>query len=383
MKTIEDMDFSDKRVLLRADFNVPVDDSGIILDDSRIKATIPTIQYILDRRPKQLIIMSHLGEPGGKIIEKLKMDRVSERLTLLLEKTVYKTRDCILQRMPGEGLILLENLRFHNEETDDNEEFAKKLASYGDIYVNDAFGVSHRKHASLHTITKFLPCCIGFLINKELEHLDISKMERPIMTIIGGAKLSTKIPLIQRMLVQADKVIVGGGMIFTFYKSERLEVGESIVDNDYLKNAEMMLHNEKLYIPEDVVIADCDTKQTLIKTVSYKEIEKKSIGLDIGRKSIDRIKELVKDAKTIIWNGPLGYYEKKPFDNATREIAEFLATLDSYRVVGGGDTADLIYEMHLQDKFSFVSTGGGACLEVLSGNKLAALQAIEEKELDE
>ena len=380
MRTIEEASFSGKKVLIRVDFNVPLDDSGNIKDDSRIQAAIPTINYVLDQGPRQVIIMSHLGEPKGKAVPKLAMDNVSARLTQLLGKTVYKTKDCIVNRMPGEGIVLLENLRFHREETDNDDEFAKKLASYADIYVNDAFGVCHRKHASVHAITRHIPGFAGLLIEKELERLDINKMARPVHAIIGGAKLDTKIPMIQRMLVNAEQVMVGGGMIFTFYKAKKYEIGESLLDKDYLKNAEMMLHNEKLYIPEDVVVADCETRETEIRTVAVDKIPAKSIGLDIGEKSVAKMKSILKDAGTVIWNGPLGYYEKQPFDRATSEIAKYIAGLNCNKVVGGGDTADLIHSLGLESGFTFISSGGGAALEVLSGNRLIALEALDESE---
>ncbi|MBN1792868.1 phosphoglycerate kinase [Candidatus Woesearchaeota archaeon] len=375
MKTVEDFDFSGKRVLLRVDFNVTLDEEGNVSDDSRIMAALPTIRHILEHRPRQLIIMSHLGDPEGPET-RFSMDKVSERLIQLLGKSVYKTKDAVVQRMPGEGLVLLENLRFHKEEKADDEEFAKKLASYADVYVNDAFGVCHRKHASVHAITKFLPSCAGLLIKKELENLDIDRMPKPIFAILGGGKLGTKIPLIQRLLVNTDKVIVGGGMIFTFYKAQKYEIGESVVDKSYLKNAEVMCHNEKLYLPEDVVVADCESK-TEVRTVAAGSIPKKSVGLDIGAKSVKQIKKMLKGARTVLWNGPLGYYEKPPFDKATREIANFIAGLDCNKVVGGGDTADIIHKMELEGKYSFISSGGGAALEVLSGNALPALEALE------
>lgn len=382
MRSVEDVELEGKRVLLRVDFNVPVDEDGNVKDDGRIVAALPTIRYILEQRAKQLIIMSHLGDPKGQVIERLKMNKVNDRLIQLLKKTVYKTKDCIIQkRMPGEGLILLENLRFHSGEKENDEEFAKKLASYAEVYVNDAFGVCHRKHASVHAITKFLPSCAGFLIKKELDQLDLEKMPRPIYAILGGAKLGTKIPLIQRLLVKTDKVIVGGGMIFTFYKAQGLEIGESVVDTAYLKNAEVMCNNEALYLPEDVVIADCESK-TEIKTVNVKEMPKKSIGLDIGEKSVKKIKKMLLEAKTVLWNGPLGYYEKEPFDKATNEIAEYIAGLECNKVVGGGDTADAIHKLELDGKYTFISSGGGAALEVLSGARLVALKALDDNEVD-
>jgi phosphoglycerate kinase len=377
MRYINEADLFDKRVLVRVDFNVPVDAKGDIQEDSRIKAALPTIQYILEQRPHQLILMSHMGEPEGKVVENLKMDKVAERLTQLLEKTVYKTKDCILKKMPGEGLILLENLRFHKEETDNDEEFAKKLASYADVYINDAFGACHRKHASLHAIVKFVPSYIGFLIEKELEHLDLEAMPKPVVAILGGAKLKTKIPLIQRMLLKCDHVIVGGGMIFTFYKAKKLEIGKSMLDTDYLKDAELMMHNDKIYIPEDVVVANPKTYLD-IEDVDVDKIPAEKAGLDIGQKSIAKIKEILSGAKTIIWNGPLGYYERAPFDASTRQVAQIIAGMECNKIAGGGDTADALHSYGLDDKFTFISSGGGASLELLSGNKLVALQALEE-----
>ena len=380
MLTVKDAELSDKRILLRVDFNVPVDENGEIQDDSRIKAAVPTISHILEQRPRQLIIMSHLGEPEGKVVENLKLDKVSERLTQILEKTVYKTKDCIVSRMPGEGLILLENVRFHKEEMENSDEFAAKLASYGDIYINDAFGVCHREHASVHAITKLLPSYIGFLIEKELANLDIDKMERPVYSVLGGGKLKTKIPLIKRMLLKTDKVIAGGGMIFTFYKAKRWETGQSVVDDSYMKDAEMMVHNENLYLPEDIVTAESTAEGMKIRTVAADALGADMKGLDVGEASMAKIKEMLKNAKTILWNGPLGYYEKPPFDKATNELAQYLSELTCTRIIGGGDTAEVVHALGLESKFTFISSGGGAALEVLSGSELAAMKAMRESQ---
>ncbi len=378
MKTIEQMQLENKRVLLRTEFSVPVEEDGTIKDDSRIRESIPTIRYILSKNPKQLIIMSKIGDPEGKVVENLKMNRVAERLTQLLGKKVAKTDDCILQKLPEEKIILLENLRFHKEEGENDIAFAQKLASYGDVYVNDAFGVCHRKNASMHAITQFLPGAIGLLVKKELEYLNIEKMPKPIYSILGGAKLKTKIPLIERMLSKADKVIVGGGMIFTFYAERGMNIGGSLLEKDYLARAKEMSSNPKLYLPKDVVVADAVNKETNVKNVPIDAIPPQSMGLDVGEKSIEEMKALLKNAKTIIWNGPLGYYEKPPFDHATNEMATYIASLNCTKIAGGGDTADAIHQLGLENKFTFISTGGGASLEVLSGNKLAALQALEE-----
>ncbi|MBN2458858.1 phosphoglycerate kinase [Candidatus Woesearchaeota archaeon] len=379
LNTLKDADFTEKKVLLRADLDVPLDvKSGDISDDSRLKAAIPTIKKILDDGAKQLIIMGHMGSPGGKIVKPLCMDKVAIRLMKLSGKSICKLDDCINIKIPeNEKIILLENLRFHKEEEANDIEFAKKLASCADIYVNNAFATCHRAHASMHAITKLLPGCIGLQIEKELENLDFSTMQRPIIALLGGAKLKTKIPIIQAMLVQADKVLIGGGMMFTFYAVQGLEIGKSLVDYTYSSNAKIMLYNEKLALPKDVVIADYENNQAGIRTVSYNQIPAKSIGLDIGEESIEEFKQELRKANTIIWNGPMGYYEKPPFDKATAELAKIIADLDCKKIVGGGDTADLINKLGLAGKFTFVSSGGGAALELLSGKKLVALEELD------
>ncbi|HJX05866.1 MAG TPA: phosphoglycerate kinase [Candidatus Nanoarchaeia archaeon] len=379
LRTLKDVDFTEKRVILRADLDVPIDvKSGEISDDSRLKAAIPTIKKILEDGAKQLIIMGHMDSPDGRVVESLKMDRVAVRLMKLLGKTVYKTNNCILKKLPDESIILLENLRFHKGEEANDDIFAQKLASYADLYVNNAFATCHRAHASMHAITKYLPGCVGLQIEKELENLDFKSMQRPIVALLGGSKLKTKIPLIQYMLARADKVLLGGAMIFTFYFAEGLEIGKSLNDLNYAMNAKIMLNNEKLLLPEDVVIADYQNQAAGIRTVSYKEIPKKSIGLDIGEKSIEAFKQELRKAETIIWNGPLGYCEKPPFDKATVELARIISDLGCRKIVGGGDTGDVINKLGLTDKFTFVSSGGGAALELLSGKKLVALEALEE-----
>jgi phosphoglycerate kinase len=378
MRTFKHFDFKNKKVILRADLDVPIDEkSGEITDDFRLKMAVPTIKLLLKKGASQIIIMGHMDSPEGKVVENLKMDKVALRLIKLLGRNVYKTRDCVKIKIPpDEKVVLLENLRFHAEEEKNDDEFAKKLASYADIYVNNAFATCHRAHASMHAITKYLPGCVGLQVEKEIAMLDISKMKHPMVAVLGGAKLKTKIPIIQRMLVQADKVLLGGAMIFTFYAAKKLEIGNSMVDNDYLVNAQMMLNNEKLVLPKDIVIAN-PSLDTGIKTVNYDKIPKGTIGLDIGVQSIEQFKGELKKAATIIWNGPLGYYERKPFDKATVEIAKFMAELTSDRIIGGGDTADVIHRLKLDKKFTFISSGGGAALELLSGKKLVAIEALE------
>lgn len=382
MRTLAHFDFKDKRVLLRADLDVPIDDkTGEITDDFRLKLAVPTIKHLLKKKAKQIIIMGHMDSPEGKVVENLKMDKVALRLIRLLKRNVYKTRDCInIKIPPDEKVVLLENLRFHAEEEKNDDLFAQQLSAYADIYVNNAFATCHRAHASMHAITKYLPGCVGLQVQKEVENLDISKMQKPIVAILGGAKLKTKIPIIKKMLLQADKVLVGGGMIFTFYAAKRWEIGNSLCDNDYLDDARMMINNEKLVLPRDIVIAKASLTEG-IATVPADKIPKDMIGLDIGELSVAEFKMELNNARTIIWNGPLGYYEKKPFDNATIEIAKYLGTLDCNKIVGGGDTADLIHKEGLDKNFSFISSGGGASLELLSGKELVAIKALEEQKV--
>ena len=381
MRTLSHFDFKDKRVLLRADLDVPIDDNGDVKDDFRLKLLVPTVKFLLKKKAKQIIIMGHMDSPEGKVVPNLKMDKVALRLIKLLGRNVYKTRDCIKIKIPpDEKVVLLENLRFHAEEEKNDDAFAQQLASYADVYVNNAFATCHRAHASMHAITKFLPGCVGLQVQKEIENLDISKMQKPIVALLGGAKLKTKIPIIQRMLILASKVLVGGGMIFTFYSAKRLEIGQSLCDNDYLDNARMMINNDKLVLPRDIVVAKASLTEG-IKTVPYDKMPKDMIGLDLGEMTIAEFKQELSKAATIIWNGPLGYYEKKPFDDSTVEIAKFMGTLNCNKIVGGGDTADLIHKEGLDKNFSFISSGGGAALEILSGKELVAIKALEEQKL--
>ncbi|KYK26349.1 hypothetical protein AYK26_05140 [Euryarchaeota archaeon SM23-78] len=383
MKTLKKVDLRDKRVLLRADLDVPLDERGDIKDDSRLKFAIPTIKFILEKGAKLLVIMGHIDRPEGKVVDKLRMDRVAVRLMKLIGKNVYKLDDCVGKAIPrGEKIILLENLRFHAEEEANDERFAQSLASYGDVYVNNAFGTCHRAHASTHAITKFIPGCIGLQVEEELKHLDMSKMRKPIVALIGGAKLKTKIPLIQEMLAKADKVLLGGAMIFTFYFAQGLEIGKSLNDSNYAMNAKLMLNNEKLLLPKDIVIADYEDQQAGIRTVAFNKIPKKSIGLDIGKKSVEDFKLELRKANTIIWNGPMGYYEKPLFNKATNELAKMISELDCNKIIGGGDTADAINKLDLAHKFTFISSGGGAALELLAGKELVALKALEENEIN-
>lgn len=379
LKTIYDIDLKDKRILLNVDFNVPMDENGEIKDDLRIKAALPTIQYALKSGCRQVVIMSHLGRPEGKAVPKLRLDKVAARLMFLLGKEVAKLDDCIDVEIPQDKkVVVLENIRFHKDEETNDPEFAKKLAMHGDIYVNDAFANAHREHASVVGVPKLLPSYMGALMMKELKALSLEKAEYPLVAILGGAKLETKIPILNNLLQKVDKALVGGAMIFTFYKAKGLEIGKSLLDEKSLDIARMINNNEKLVLPSDIVAAKDKTADAETAVVDADAIPADMIGLDLGPKTVEMFKSILKDAKTVVWNGPLGYIEVEKFAKATREIMEFLAGLDAKVIIGGGDTADVIDDMKMHERFYHVSTGGGASMTLLEGKKLPAIKALEE-----
>lgn len=385
VNTIEALDFKGKVVFLRAGFDVPVDSTGIILDDFRIRESIPTIKLLFRKGAKQVIIGSHQGRPKGKE-EHLSMKNIGKRIYELVKKQVHVMEDCIdireeeMPQVDEAKIILLENLRFHKEEEENDEEFAKELAKYADIYVNDAFAVCHREHASMSAITKFLPGCIGLLVEKELRafNLILKEPERPYMAIIGGAKLQTKLPIIQNLITKVDKLILGGAMIFTFYKAKGIDVGKSLVDKGSLAMAQMIGNNDHLILPTDIIISDSPDSSTGMN-VTLDKIPSYMIGLDVGEKSVVEIKKRLAKAKTVVWNGPLGYYENPEFAKATINILKFLSQSPEIKtIIGGGDTASIVMKLGLHDKFFHVSTGGGASLTLLEGKKLVAIKALEE-----
>jgi 3-phosphoglycerate kinase len=380
MRTIKDMNFDYKRVLVRVDFNVPLDADGNVVSDNRIRESIPTIKYILEHNCKQVILMSHLGKPDGKYSPKLTMDKVCERLENLLDMTVVKMDDCININIPDAKIILLENLRFHTEEEANDENFAKRLSVLGDIYVNDAFGTMHRAHASTAAITKFLPGCIGFLVEKELKYLDLTHADRPFIAILGGAKISTKFGVIKELLKKVDYLLLGGAMIFTLYKAKGYNVGKSLYEEQFLAEAKLLLNNEKIILPDDIVMAKSIDANAETMIVPDFDMPDDWIGLDIGHESIQLFKDYINRAKTVFWNGPLGYFEIPKFANATNEIAEYLANSGKVVVIGGGDTEDAIAPW--KSKFTHVSTGGGASLEFVSGKELPAIRALKENEIE-
>ncbi len=378
LATLEDGDFSGKRVLVRVDFNVPLDNEGRITNDKRIKASLPTIRALLDKGAKQIILMSHLDRPGGKVVERLRMDRVGERLSGLLGMPVAKLDDCVDVVVPEARIVLLENLRFHPEEKEDGEVFAKKLASLADVYVNDAFGTCHRAHASVHAITKYLPSYAGLLVQKEMEVMGraMEDPSRPLVAILGGAKVSDKIGLIENLLGICDRILIGGAMQFTFLKSQGIDVGGSRVEEDKVDLARRLLASGKILLPLDVVVAKKMEAGAETKLVPVEAIPPGWMGLDIGPGTIERFKEVLERAGTVLWNGPMGVFEIEEFSRGTREIARYLSGLDAITIVGGGDSAAAVQALGLEEKMTHVSTGGGASLAFLEGKEMPGIVGL-------
>lgn len=388
-KTLKEINVINKKVLVRVDLNVPLDSAGDIADDKKIRAILPTLNYLIDQKAK-IVLISHLGRPNGEIIEFFRMDKVAERLSQLLGKEVKKIDECVGEKVNNykktidqDEIFLLENVRFHKEETSkdpqERAEFAKKLAEHMDIYINDAFADSHRQHTSVYDITNFLPSCAGLLMEKEVTMLSKAlNPEKPFHVLFGGSKISTKIPLLNKLLHKADRILLGGAMIFTFYKAKGYNIGKSLIEEDKVNLAILLMKNEKIMLPKDIVIVNILEENAESKVVPYNEIPGQSIGLDIGPVTIKEFKETLKQAKTILWNGPLGKFEWKKFANGTNEIAKFLSTLKSTVIVGGGDTVAAIDRLGLANNFTHVSTGGGAAIEFLEGNILPGIKALEE-----
>jgi|FLOH01.1.fsa_nt_gi phosphoglycerate kinase len=375
MRTLSQINITGKRVLLRSDLNVPLKDNGEIADDFKIKKSLKTIKYIL-KHAKQVIILTHLGRPEGKKDPKYKVDNIALRLMKYLGRTVAKLDDCVDIIIPEEKIVLLENVRFHKEEMDNDPGFAKKLASHADIYVNDAFGVSQRKHASLVGVAKILPSCAGLLVEDEIKHLDFKLVEKPFVVIMGGSKLSTKFPVINSLIPKVDKLLLGGAMIFTFYKADNLQIGNSLYEEDQIVTARLLLHNEKIVLPKDILVGK-DTNDNSPTIVYTNGISKNKIGLDIGPETVELFKKELKKAKTIFWNGPLGYYESETYAQATYEIAKFLANSNARVIIGGGDSVTVIDKLGLREQFAHISTGGGASLEYIQSGTLVALEVLK------
>jgi phosphoglycerate kinase len=392
--TIRDIDVKDKRVLVRVDFNVPMnEDTGVITDDSRIRAALPTIQYLIDHKAK-VILCSHLGRPKGAPEDKFRLAPVAKRLSELLGKPVATTRDCIgpeaeaaAKALKSGDVLLLENLRFHAEEEKNGPDFSKALASLAEVYVNDAFGTAHRAHASIVGVTKYLqPAVCGFLLEKELVNLGgiLTNPVHPFAALFGGAKVSDKVALIENILGKLNFILVGGGMAATFLKSEGYEVGQSLIEADRIQTAADLITKTKankisLILPLDVVITNDVSDKGSYQVVTIDQVPKDMKIVDIGPQTVDSFTATLRQCKTVFWNGPMGVYEIPQFAKGSIAMAQLLAGLKASTVIGGGSTADMVYDMKLADKMTFVSTGGGASMSFLSGEVLPGVEALTNK----
>ncbi|MFP4112110.1 MAG: phosphoglycerate kinase [Candidatus Woesearchaeota archaeon] len=377
--SLKKLGIKNKRVLVRVDFNVPVK-KGKVMNDKRIRESLPTINYILKKKAKQIILMSHLGRPKGEFDEKYSLKPVAKRLTSLLGKKVYFVDDCLKPAPADSEVVLLENLRFYKDEKTNDSRFAKQLASNADVYVNDAFGTCHRAHASVHAVTRYLRSAPGFLVEKEIKNLSLEDPKKPFVVVLGGSKVSDKINVINNLLKKADAILIGGAMIFTFYKSMGKEIGKSLVEDDKLDLASKLLKKskQKIILPVDVVCAKKPEQKAKAEVFDVDSIPKDQLGLDIGEESIRLFSSILSKAKTIIWNGPLGMFEISKFAKGTNAIAKILSETSAKTIIGGGDSATAIENLKLQNKMTHVSTGGGASLEFLEGKSLTALKALEQ-----
>ncbi len=391
-KTLKDVELSGKKVLVRVDYNVPLDEYGNIEDDTRIKASLPTVEYLLDARAK-VILMSHLGRPEGRD-ERFSLSPVAKRLSRFIEKEVKLAPDCVGEEVealvdslkPGE-VLLLENLRFHKEESKADEGFAKSLAKLGEVYVGDAFGTCHRQHASTYLVPQILkPAVMGFLLEREIEYFEKAMInpQRPLTAILGGAKVSSKLGIIKNLLKRVDKLFIGGAMAFTFISAMGYKVGSSLVEEELKETALDILDiakklEVKLYIPVDFVIGREISDNTPTKIVPWQEIPDGWMGLDIGSVSVNLLNEILSDTQTVIWNGPMGVFELDRFKNGTFETAKLIANSPALTIAGGGDTDHAIHRAGVDNAIDFISTGGGAFLELLEGNTLPCIEVLDDK----
>lgn len=390
-KTIKDIDVYNKRVLLRVDFNVPVKD-GVITDDNRIKEELPTIKYLLDNGAK-LIVMSHLGRPEGEVNLKYSLKPTAVRLGEYLQKEVKFADDCIgkealkmSKELNSGEVLMLENLRFYAQEEENDKAFCEKLAKLADVYVNDAFGTAHRKHASTYGVAKLLPNAVGFLIEKELNMIvdTINNPKRPFVGILGGAKVSDKITIVESLLNKVDSLIVGGAMAYTFLYAMNFNVGDSKVEKEMVGEAQRLINlaqekNVQLLLPVDHVVANNFENPTIVKNTVNPTIPNGFMGMDIGKQTIKIFKKAIKKAKTVIWNGPMGVFENKTFENGTKAVAKALAKTKATTIVGGGDSAAAVIKFGYGKKITHISTGGGASLKLFEGKVLPAVDVIENK----
>ena len=391
-KTVKDIEVAGKKVLVRCDFNVPQDENGNITDNRRIVSSLDTIKYLIDNKAK-VILCSHLGRPKGEVKKEFSLVPVAEELSRLLKKEVKLASDVIgdsaktlTENMKDGDIVLLENVRFHREETDNDPEFAKSLAALADVYVNDAFGTAHRAHASTAGVADYLPAVAGFLIEKEINFMGeaLNNPERPFMAILGGRKVSDKIGVIEALLEKVDTLMIGGAMAYTFFKSMGYNVGDSICELDKLDLAQELMEKAKqkgvkFMIPVDTRVGKEFSKDTESKVVSFKEIPDNWEGFDIGDETIKIYVEELQKAKTVVWNGPVGLFEFDKFAIGTNAIAKAMADLDAITIIGGGDSAAAVEKAGLADKITHISTGGGASLEFLEGKRLPGIECLLNK----
>lgn len=391
-RTVRDVEVAGRRVLVRVDFNVPLNPQGGVSDDRRIRESLPTVRYLLERQAA-VVLMSHLGRPGGRVVEELRMAPVGERLAQLLGLPVRILRECVgpeveavvAQMKPGE-VALLENLRFHPEEEANDPGCAAALARLGDLYVNDAFGTAHRAHASTVGVAAHLPAVAGLLMEKEIRYLSrlLENPEHPYVAILGGKKVSDKIGVLRNLLGRVDAVLVGGGMAYTFLRAQGFPVGRSVVEEDKLDLARDLLElarqrGVQFVLPEDVVVAEQPTAEAPRRVVPASEIPEGWAGLDIGPRTAERFARQIEPARLVVWNGPMGVFEVEPFAAGTRAVAEAMARCPGITVVGGGDTAAAVEQFGLLDRFDHVSTGGGASLEFLEGRELPGIRVLQNR----
>ena len=391
--TLEEVDSSGLRVFIRVDLNVPLDAEGSVADDSRIKATLPTIDYCQQRGAK-IILASHMGRPKGKVNPQLSLKPVADRLSQLLGEKVIMAPDCIgpsveklIDGLEKGGILLLENLRFHPEEELNESQFSRQLAGQTDLYINDAFGAAHRAHASTVGITKFVPRAVaGFLLEKEMEQLSriLTKPEHPFTAIIGGAKVSTKLDLLESFIGLVDDLILCGGMVYTFLLAQGISVGTSLIEEDKVEPARSILlkaqqQGRKISLPSDFVVSKSLSAESPKNVVPKKEIPAGWMGVDIGPRSIEEFSRIIRASRTVVWNGPPGVFEIEPFAEGTLAIARSLTESRGTSVVGGGDTVAAVHKAGVSDKITHISTGGGACLEFLAGKSLPGIEALTDK----
>ena len=391
-KTIKDIDVKNKKVLMRVDFNVPLTPEGKVSDDTRIVKALPTIKYLKEQRAK-IILMSHLGKPKGKVVEELRLEPVARYLSTLLNESVLMLSDCIgeeveikVDGMLEGDIVLLENLRFHAEEENNDPEFAKKLVSLADVYVNDAFGTAHRAHASTEGVTKFIPAVAGLLMEEEINNLSniLEKPEHPLVCLVGGAKISTKIKVIEKLLERAEKVLLGGALVNNILIEKGQNIGKSKVEKEMAFEAKKLLPyleegENKLYMPLDYIVASSPNENAKSRISNGTDLKDFEMILDIGPKTIAQYKEIINNSNMVIWNGPMGLFEIPKFAKGSYEIAQAVADSNAKSIIGGGETLDLVKSLGLEEKLTFVSTGGGAMLEFLEGKELPGIAALNDK----